>query len=109
MGLLPREMLAYGELYRNGGVHEGRRLVDEAWIRDSWVQRGTSRFNGHGHGLGWWIREYAGYDVFFAWGHGGQYIFLVPELEMTWCPPRTRSGVAGGLRPGPCTTCSRRF
>jgi CubicO group peptidase (beta-lactamase class C family) len=98
MGLLPREMLAYGELYRNGGVHEGRRLVDEAWIRDSWVQRGTSRFNGHGHGLGWWIREYAGYDVFFAWGHGGQYIFLVPELEMTVV---STSNPLGGRRGAP--------
>jgi CubicO group peptidase (beta-lactamase class C family) len=83
MGLLPREMLAYGELYRNGGMHQGRRVVSAEWIAESWVQRGTSRFNGHGHGLGWWIREYAGYDVFFAWGHGGQYIFLVPELELT--------------------------
>lgn len=83
MGLLPREMLVYGELYRNGGVHEGRRLVRTDWIAESWTQRGTSRFNGHGHGLGWWIREYGGYDVFFAWGHGGQYIFLVPELDLT--------------------------
>ncbi len=83
MGLRPREMLVYGELYRNGGVHEGRRIVSEAWIQDSWTQRGTSRFNGHGHGLGWWIREYGGYEVRFAWGHGGQYIFIVPELELT--------------------------
>jgi len=82
MGLRPREMLVYGELYRNQGRHEGTRLLSAEWIRDSWVQRGTSRFNGHGHGLGWWIREYAGRDVYFAWGHGGQYVFVVPELEM---------------------------
>jgi CubicO group peptidase (beta-lactamase class C family) len=96
MGLLPREMLVYGELYRNGGLHDGRRLVPEAWIQGSWIQRGTSRFNGHGHGLGWWIREYAGHDVFFAWGHGGQYIFLVPELELTVVTTSNPVGGRGG-------------
>lgn len=98
MGLLPREMLIYGELYRNGGIHEGHRLVASDWISESWTQRGTSRFNGHGHGLGWWIREYAGYDVFFAWGHGGQYIFLVPDLELTVV---TTSNPAGGRSGAP--------
>jgi CubicO group peptidase (beta-lactamase class C family) len=83
MQLRPRELLAFAELYRNGGRHEGRQIVPEEWIRDSWTQRTTSRFNGHGYGLGWWIRERRGYDVYFAWGYGGQYAFIVPELELT--------------------------
>jgi CubicO group peptidase (beta-lactamase class C family) len=83
MGLRPREMLRFGELHRKGGVHEGRELISPTWIEDAWTQRGTSRFNGHGHGLGWWIRNYAGYEVRFAWGHGGQYIFIVPDLALT--------------------------
>jgi CubicO group peptidase (beta-lactamase class C family) len=98
MGLLPREMFVYGELYRNGGIHEGERLVSEAWIEDSWTQRGTSQFNGHGHGLGWWIREYRGHDVYFAWGHGGQYVFVVPDLELTVV---TTSNPLGGRRGSP--------
>ncbi len=97
MGLRPREMLAFGELHRRGGVTpEGRRLMEEAWIQDAWTQRGTSRFNGHGHGLGWWVREYAGYQVRFAWGHGGQYIFLVPELELTVVTTATPEGGRAG-------------
>lgn len=83
MRLRPRELLAFAELYRRGGTHEGRQIVPAAWIRDSWTQRTTSRFNGHGYGLGWWIRERRGYDVYFAWGYGGQYAFIVPELELT--------------------------
>lgn len=83
MALRPRDMLAIGELYRNGGVHEGRRVLSEAWIRDSWTPRTTSRFNGHRYGLGWWSRESNGYDVRFAWGYGGQFIFVVPELGLT--------------------------
>ena len=83
MQLRPRELLAFAELYRNGGRHNGTQIVPEPWIRDSWTQRTTSRFNGHGYGLGWWIRERRGYDVYFAWGYGGQYAFIVPELELT--------------------------
>ena len=96
MGLRPREMLAYGELYRNGGIHEGERLISETWIADSWIQRGTSRFNGHGYGLGWWIRDRRGYDVYFAWGYGGQYIFVVPELELTVVTTSNPTGPRAG-------------
>src|SRR5690606_27974664 len=76
-------LLAFGELYRNGGRHQDAQLVPEAWIAESWVRRTRSRFNDHGYGLGWWMREGAGHDVFFAWGYGGQFVFVVPELELT--------------------------
>ena len=83
MRLRPRELLTFAELYRNGGRHDGTQIVPESWIEDSWTQRTTSPYNGHGYGLGWWIRERRGYDVYFAWGYGGQYAFIVPELELT--------------------------
>ncbi|MGH7552855.1 MAG: serine hydrolase domain-containing protein [Longimicrobiales bacterium] len=83
MHLRPRDLFAFGELYRNGGRHAGKQIVPEAWIQASWVRRTTSPFNGHGYGLGWWMRSSNGYDVYFAWGYGGQYIFIVPALELT--------------------------
>lgn len=83
MSLRPRDLLVFGELYRNGGRHEGRQVVPEEWVRESWRRRTTSPFNGHGYGLGWWMRHSGTYDVYFAWGYGGQYVFIVPELELT--------------------------
>lgn len=83
MSLRPRELLAFGELYRNGGLHEGRQLVPGEWIRTSWQPRTSSPFNGHRYGLGWWMRTGRGYPVYFAWGYGGQYVFIVPDLELT--------------------------
>jgi CubicO group peptidase (beta-lactamase class C family) len=83
LALRPRELLEFGELYRNGGRHDGTQIVPEAWIRESWTRHTTSPFNGHGYGLGWWQRERRGYDVQFAWGYGGQYLFIVPALELT--------------------------
>ena len=28
------------------------------------------------------MRELAGYQTYYAWGYGGQFIFLVPELDL---------------------------
>lgn len=81
MVLTPAQMLAFGELYRNDGRADGRQVVPRAWVRESFRPRTTSRFNGQGYGYGWWSRPFAGYDSYFAWGYGGQYIFIVPQLE----------------------------
>ena len=87
MRLTPREMLKFGELYRNGGaVRVGdstRQVVPKAWIDSSWVRRTSSSWSGNGYGYGWWMTDFRGYEAFFAWGYGGQYIFILPRLETT--------------------------
>ncbi|MEM1247770.1 MAG: serine hydrolase [Acidobacteriota bacterium] len=83
MGLSPRDLFKFGELYRNGGRHEDQQVLPEEWIRESWRRRTTSDWSGHDYGLGWWMRTSGRYDVFFAWGYGGQYVFIVPDLELT--------------------------
>lgn len=83
MRLSPRSLLAFGELYRNGGVVGDTRVLPEGWVATSWQRRGASRFTGDGHGYGWWIRRVRGHDVFYAWGYGGQMVFVVPDLRLT--------------------------
>ena len=82
MLLTPLQMMTFGELYLNDGLANGRQIVPERWIGDSWVPRGRSGFSGQLYGYGWWMRELGGYDSYYAWGFGGQYIFVVPELEL---------------------------
>jgi CubicO group peptidase (beta-lactamase class C family) len=83
MRLTPRAMVAIGELYRNGGRVGRRQIVPEWWVDSSLVVRTHSPFNGHGYGWGWWIRDAVDYRVHFAWGYGGQFIFIVPALRAT--------------------------
>jgi len=83
MRLSPRALLAFGELYRNDGIAHGARILPEGWVETSWERRGTSRFTGDRHGYGWWIRRVSGHDVFYAWGYGGQMVFVVPDLRLT--------------------------
>jgi CubicO group peptidase (beta-lactamase class C family) len=83
MAVSPRSLLAFGELYRNGGVYDGEQIVPAAWIEDSWRARTNSVFSGERYGYGWFIRDMAGYDCFYAWGYGGQMLYILPELELS--------------------------
>ena len=83
MRLTPRAMIAVGELYRNRGRVGNRQVVPAWWVDSSFVVRAYSPFNGHGYGWGWWARDAGAYRVHFAWGYGGQLIFIVPALQAT--------------------------
>ena len=82
MLLTPRQMVAFGELFLERGTVSGRQIVSAAWIDQSFVPRTRSRISGQLYGYGWWIREMAGVRVYVAWGFGGQYIVVVPDLEL---------------------------
>jgi CubicO group peptidase (beta-lactamase class C family) len=82
MLLTPRQMLAFGELYLRRGQAAGRHVVPAAWVDESFVVRSRSAISGQLYGYGWWIRELGGHQAFYAWGFGGQYIFIVPELRL---------------------------
>jgi CubicO group peptidase (beta-lactamase class C family) len=82
MLMTPRQMLAVGELYLRDGRVDDRQIVSEKWIEKSFVPRGISRISGQRYGYGWWMRDLAGHQSYFAWGFGGQYIILVPDLDL---------------------------
>ncbi|WP_086470817.1 serine hydrolase domain-containing protein [Devosia lucknowensis] len=84
MAMSPRSLLAFGEVYRNGGLApDGTRVISEDWIEQSWSERTNSRFTGDGYGYGWFLREIGGEDVRYAWGYGGQMLYVVPDLNLT--------------------------
>lgn len=83
MALSPRALLAFGECCRNGGRHQGRQVIPEAALREAWRPAVQSMFSGQAYGLGWWIGEAAGQAILFAWGYGGQMIYLLSGLDLT--------------------------
>lgn len=97
MLMTPRQMLALGELYLNRGRLSGRQIVPEAWVERSCEGRARNRRPGNPafdstrwfdptrdrkYGYGWWVHEIRDYETCFAWGYGGQYIFVMPELDL---------------------------
>jgi CubicO group peptidase (beta-lactamase class C family) len=86
--LTPRDAARFGLTYLNGGRHDGVQVVPAAWVRDS-LQRYTEGswddmvfFRDVGYGYQWWSAIAGAHRVDFAWGHGGQLIVLVPDLDM---------------------------
>ena len=78
-----RQMLAFGELYLNGGQAEGRQIIPRQWIESSYQPHAESpRGQGRYYGYGWWLRDLAGLRVPVAWGYGGQLIFVIKELDL---------------------------
>lgn len=83
MKLSPRALARFGELYRLGGMIEGRRIVPAKWIEQSWTPRAISPWSGKEYGYGWFLTEMRGHPVRFAWGYGGQMIYVIPDLRIT--------------------------
>jgi CubicO group peptidase (beta-lactamase class C family) len=82
MLLTPRQMLALGELYRNRGRADDRQIVPADWVDESCRPKTTSRFDaGREYGYGWWIDDIGGHPACYAWGYGGQYIFVFKDLQ----------------------------
>lgn len=84
MAMTARSLHAFGELYRRGGrTAEGIQVVPQDWVKTSWQQRTTSRYSGDGYGYGWFLKRIGNEDVRFAWGYGGQMLYIVPNLDLT--------------------------
>jgi CubicO group peptidase (beta-lactamase class C family) len=88
MGFTPRELAKFGLLYMSGGFFNGRQIVPKAWIDESltnftgYQNQTWGDLQNYNYGYFWWLGELGGHHVYFALGHGGQYILNVPDLNM---------------------------
>ncbi|MBD2746540.1 serine hydrolase [Microvirga sp. BT688] len=83
MALSPRALHRFGEMYRQSGMIDGKRVVSENWIRESWTPRTSSPFTGDSYGYGWFMRDMRGHKAHYAWGFGGQMLYVIPSLGLT--------------------------
>ena len=77
----PSEMLAFGELYVNRGLHDGVRLVEESWIEAATRPQIDSQdipFSRE-YGYLWWVGSDGPFPFYFANGFGGQFIVVAPD------------------------------
>jgi CubicO group peptidase (beta-lactamase class C family) len=96
--LRARDQLKLGQLYLNGGTWNGKRLVGREWVTDSTSVHATFTprppfDTDHGYGHAWHSRplEYSGqiYRDYYAAGNGGQYVIVIPSLDLV-------VGITGG-------------
>ncbi|HXL74043.1 MAG TPA: serine hydrolase [bacterium] len=86
--LRPRDMAKLGYLCLKKGKWNGQQIVSEEWVSESTaVQTPKTKKNARwGYGYLWWIREISFHHrkikLIYADGRGGQYIFIVPDLNL---------------------------
>lgn len=83
VALSPNALLKFGTLYLDSGSVDGRQILTRDWIKESWTPRFIkSSFNGrHDYGYLWWRADFGGHSTWFAWGYGGQFLFVIPSLD----------------------------
>lgn len=97
--LTARDFARFGQLYLDGGVYAGRRIVSEAWAAESIAPSRAS----DEYGLQWWLPgnwdPRLPPDTYAAIGVDGQYIYIVPSLDLVvvrlgrYTPPFQADGV----------------
>jgi CubicO group peptidase (beta-lactamase class C family) len=80
----PRDMAKIGQLYLQGGVWEGQRILPAGYAADA-VRRqvATGRADAPDYGYLWWPTHSLGETpAYSAAGFGGQFIFVVPAQSL---------------------------
>jgi CubicO group peptidase (beta-lactamase class C family) len=87
--LTPTDMVKIGRLYLQEGEWDGVQVVPADWVKASTEAQVTGGEE-YEYGYQWWrfadgnpiVESLRKNDVFFAWGYGGQFIFVVPHQEL---------------------------
>lgn len=88
LDLLPRDLAKIGQLYLQEGQSGNSQLIPAQWVANATAPQYSWRsdfgaLTKFTYGYQWWVRDGGNGDAaFLAWGHGGQYIYVVPEKEL---------------------------
>ncbi|MEU4612382.1 serine hydrolase domain-containing protein [Streptomyces umbrinus] len=79
--LTPREMAKFGLLYLHDGKWGGRQLVPRGAVRAA--QARTAEVDDvFAYSEGWWTQTISERSTYFAWGFGGQFIYVIPSADV---------------------------
>ncbi|HUR23676.1 MAG TPA: serine hydrolase domain-containing protein [Acidimicrobiales bacterium] len=81
--LAGQDLLKLGLLYLAGGRWDGQQVLDEAYVAQATsplMTGGPPEFCGYG--LLWWVADRVDPPLYFAGGYGGQYVVVVPDLDL---------------------------
>ncbi len=86
LSLTPRDMAKFGYLYLKNGVWDEDQIIPQKWIKES-TSKQVSVNAESGYGYLFWTKEFEAKDgkfleAYAASGSGGQYIVVVPELDI---------------------------
>jgi CubicO group peptidase (beta-lactamase class C family) len=85
LGLTSRDLFRFVELYRNGGVWNGKRVLPAAWVEASTRPQARIDENTE-YGYLWWLKTYKvgdrSYRSYFMSGTGGNHVHVFPDQKL---------------------------
>ena len=91
-----RDMAKLGLLCLSGGHWDGQTLIPSAYVSESLQPHSPGGPPGNAaYGYFWWSRALASHECSFAFGSGGQYIFLIPDLDLVVAIASSGTGQGG--------------
>ena len=93
LDMRPRDLARFGQLFLQRGSSGGRRIMPADWVDISSDEGagwpigagsldGISSLGGTSYGYLWWVAPGAPEPLYFAWGYGGQFVVVVPDLRL---------------------------
>lgn len=86
LALSARNLAKIGFLYLNDGYWDGQPIVPESWVKESTRQQIQAHphpiYGQFAYGYQWWVKDVDGCRSYRAWGRRGQYIVVVPQLDL---------------------------
>jgi CubicO group peptidase (beta-lactamase class C family) len=87
LALRTRDLLKVAALMIEGGRWQGTQVLPESWVTESLTPQGPATWRAGpvadvGYGLLWFTGRLHGQRVAWAWGYGGQFSLLAPELKL---------------------------
>jgi CubicO group peptidase (beta-lactamase class C family) len=82
--LTSAELVKIAQLYQNGGVWNGKRIVSEQWVKSSTTPHAQIDDKTE-YGYLWWLKSFKSgdksYPAFFMTGNGGNKVVVIPSLN----------------------------
>jgi len=82
LAVSPRGLLRFGQIHLNDGTWNGERVLPEWWPALAWTPFVNDAYRDFRYGFAWWIGDFDGIRTYFAWGYGGQFLFVAPDLNL---------------------------
>jgi CubicO group peptidase (beta-lactamase class C family) len=88
--MTPRSLAKFGQLYLDGGIWNDIQLVPSEWVNRSFTIYSSSTYGREilthisdlKYGYLWWSGTSGSHQIWFAWGHGGQLVVIIQDLNM---------------------------